>query len=190
MPSPDTFSNVCACVRGCTQSCLFVTPWTIARQAPLSTGFPRQEHWNGLPFLFPGDLPHSGIQPASFTSPELQADSSLLSHRGSSYPLAWRPTQPWVITSVGEDVEKREPLLSAVGTENWCSHYEEHEVWRFFKKLKVELSHDLATPSLSACLKNMKLLSWGGVCTAPFTAALSATAKTREQPRCARRRDG
>ena len=29
---------------------LFVTPWTVAHQAPLSMGFPRQEHWSGLPF--------------------------------------------------------------------------------------------------------------------------------------------
>ena len=32
-------------------------PWTVARQAPLSMGFPKQEHWNGLPFLSPEDLP-------------------------------------------------------------------------------------------------------------------------------------
>ena len=44
------------------------TPWTVALQAPLSMGFPRQEYWNGLPFLSPGDLPHSGIEPVS---PEL-----------------------------------------------------------------------------------------------------------------------
>ena len=40
------------------KSCqLFGTPWTIAHQAPLSMGFPRQEYWNGLPFLSPRDLP-------------------------------------------------------------------------------------------------------------------------------------
>ena len=39
----------------------FVTSWTIAHQAPLSMGFPRQEYWSGLPFPFPGDLPHLGI---------------------------------------------------------------------------------------------------------------------------------
>ena len=38
---------------------LFVTPRTVARQAPLSTGFPRQEYWSGLPFPFSGDLPDS-----------------------------------------------------------------------------------------------------------------------------------
>ena len=34
----------------------FVTPWTVAQQTPLSMGFPRQEHWSGLPFPSPGDL--------------------------------------------------------------------------------------------------------------------------------------
>ena len=43
----------------------FVTPWTVACQAPLSMGLPRQEHWSGLPFSSPGDLPHSVIKPAS-----------------------------------------------------------------------------------------------------------------------------
>ena len=36
---------------------LFVTPRTVARHAPLSVGFPRQEYWSGLPFPTPGDLP-------------------------------------------------------------------------------------------------------------------------------------
>ena len=41
------------------------TPWTVAHQAPLSMGFPRQEYWSGLPFSSPGDLPDPGIKPAS-----------------------------------------------------------------------------------------------------------------------------
>ena len=44
---------------------LFVTPWTVARQAPLSMGFSRQEYWSGLPFPSPGDLPDPGIKPGS-----------------------------------------------------------------------------------------------------------------------------
>ena len=50
---------------------LFVTPWTVASQAPLSMGFPRQEYWNGLPFPSPGDLPDPGIVPESPASPAL-----------------------------------------------------------------------------------------------------------------------
>ena len=57
-----------------------VTPWTIARQAPLSMGFSRQEYWSWLPFPFPGDLPDPGIEPRS---PALQADSSLTELQGS-----------------------------------------------------------------------------------------------------------
>ena len=42
---------------------LFAIPWTAAHQAPLSKGFPRQEHWSGLPFPSPGNLPGTGIEP-------------------------------------------------------------------------------------------------------------------------------
>ena len=48
----------------------FVT-WTVARQAPLSMGFPRQEYWSGLPFLSSGNLPDPGIEPMSPASPAL-----------------------------------------------------------------------------------------------------------------------
>ena len=34
---------------------LFVTPWTVAHQAPPSMGFSRQEYWSGLPFPSPGE---------------------------------------------------------------------------------------------------------------------------------------
>ena len=48
---------------------LFVTPWTVAHQAPLPIGFIRQEYWSGLPFPSPGDLPDPGIEPTSPVSP-------------------------------------------------------------------------------------------------------------------------
>ena len=52
-------------VSGCylaTNSCLFVTPWTVALQTPLSMEFPRQEYWSGLPFPPLGYLPRPGIK--------------------------------------------------------------------------------------------------------------------------------
>ena len=49
-----------------------VTPWTIARQAPLSVEFSRQEYWSGWPFPSAGDLPKPGIEPRS---PTLQTDA-------------------------------------------------------------------------------------------------------------------
>ena len=50
---------------------LLATLWTVARQAPLSVGFSRQECWSALPCPSPGDLPNTGIEPASLTSPAL-----------------------------------------------------------------------------------------------------------------------
>ena len=56
----------------CAQSrLLFATPWTAARQAPLSIGFSRQDYWSGLPFPSPGDLSNPGITPLSPASPAL-----------------------------------------------------------------------------------------------------------------------
>ena len=42
---------------------LFVSPWTVACQAPPSMGFSRQEYWSGMPFPSPGDFPDPGIKP-------------------------------------------------------------------------------------------------------------------------------
>ena len=55
-------------VRACS---VFVTVWTVAHQAPLLTGFPRQEPWKGLPFSTPGDLPDAGIESTPPASPVL-----------------------------------------------------------------------------------------------------------------------
>ena len=55
---------------------LFVSPWTVARQVPLSIGFSRQEYWSLLPCPPPGDLPDTGIESMS---PALQVDSLPLS---------------------------------------------------------------------------------------------------------------
>ena len=43
---------------------VFATLWTVAHQAPLSLGLPRQEYWSGWPSSTPGDLPDPGIEPA------------------------------------------------------------------------------------------------------------------------------
>ena len=55
------------CVRARSHSVLSdsVTAPTVAHQAPLSIGFPRQEFWSGFLFLIPGDLPDIGIEPTS-----------------------------------------------------------------------------------------------------------------------------
>ena len=76
----------------------FVTPWTLASQAPLSMELSRQEYWSGLPCLSPGELPNPGIKPRSLAS---QADSLLSEPPGPklipmshfcTFLAAWFPT--------------------------------------------------------------------------------------------------
>ena len=55
------------------------TPWTVACQAPLSMGFPRQEYWSGCHALALGDIPDPGIKPESLLSPVLAGRFCILS---------------------------------------------------------------------------------------------------------------
>ena len=71
---------------------VFETPWTIAPQVLLSTGFSRQEYWSGLPFPSPGDLADPGSEPGSFA---LQADS--LPSEPPGKPSA-EASSPWIVT--------------------------------------------------------------------------------------------
>ena len=67
---PSTSSCLCLCLLSCAR--VFVTPGTVARQAPLSMELSRQEDWSGLPCPPPGDVPEPGTKPRS---PTLQVDS-------------------------------------------------------------------------------------------------------------------
>ena len=69
----------------------FAIPWTIAHQASLSVGFPRQEYWSGLPFPSPRDLPDPGIKPVC---PGMQVDSLPPSHWGSQLVCQWFDSLP------------------------------------------------------------------------------------------------
>ena len=62
---------VCVCIQFLSHVRLFVTPWTVAHQAPLSLAFSRQEYWNGLPCPPPGDLTDLGITFMPLLSPAL-----------------------------------------------------------------------------------------------------------------------
>ena len=72
-----------------------MTPWTVARQAPLSMEFSRQEYWSGLPFPSPGDLPDPGIEPRS---PALQVDS-LPTELPGKCPAGYQNTDPHTVLS-------------------------------------------------------------------------------------------
>ena len=60
-----THTHVSAAVQSVSRVQLFVTPWTVARQAPLSMGFSRQEYWSELPFPSSKNLPDPRIKPSS-----------------------------------------------------------------------------------------------------------------------------
>ena len=84
---------------------LFLTPWTVACQVPVESS--EQEHWTGLPFIPPRDLPHPGIESVF---PALQADSL--------------PTEPprmssWSLFLLGEIFLSREPGSLAKPRGSW-----------------------------------------------------------------------
>ena len=70
----------CECVLSHVQ--FFATPWSVARQAPLSMEFPRQGYWSGMPFPTPGDLPDPGIKPISLCLLHWHVDSLPLAPPG------------------------------------------------------------------------------------------------------------
>ena len=67
--------------------CLFISPWTVAHQSPLSMGFPRQEYWSRLPFPLSGYPPNPGTEPMS-PMPPVVAD------RFITTSAIWK-AQPW-----------------------------------------------------------------------------------------------
>ena len=73
---------------------IHVTPWTVASQAPLSIGFPRQEYWSGLPLPTPGVLSNPRIKP---TSPALQAVSWVVGRFFTAEPLGKTGTVLWIL---------------------------------------------------------------------------------------------
>ena len=109
---------------------LFVTPLTVAGQAPLSMGFSRQEYWSGLPCPLPGYLPNPGIKPESSKSPALQTNSLLLSHWWSSI---FHPMPPlmiiWVMWCYCIPCPPNEDDIYAfkyVNVAMWEFHFEDH----------------------------------------------------------------
>ena len=79
-----------------------MTPWSVARQTPLSIGFSRQEYWSGWPFPPPGDLPDPGIEPSLLMSPELAGGffttSATWEASGKAFSFESSPTELEVIT--------------------------------------------------------------------------------------------
>ena len=87
---------------------LFMTPWTVAHQAPLSMEFSRQEYWSGFPFLSPEDLTNSGVKPGS---PAFQANSLPPEPPG-------KPSKKSTNNKYWKHVEKKKSSYTFVGNVN------------------------------------------------------------------------
>ena len=74
---------------------LFVTPRTVAHQAPLSMGFSRQECWSGLPCPSPGALPDPGIESTSTASPALAGRFFITEAPGKPGQISYLPVNEW-----------------------------------------------------------------------------------------------
>ena len=101
----------CVCAQSPSPAHLFATLWTVAHQAPLSLGFPRQEFWSGLAFPSPGDLPSPGVELSCPEPPESQEDPFPAEPLGKPRALSCKHLRashakpllrlPWVIPGPG-----------------------------------------------------------------------------------------
>ena len=100
-----------------------MTLWTVAHQAPLSAGFPRQEYWSGLPFPSPGGLPHPGIKPLALAYGFFTAESPGKPHLYQYYgakPLELQVVSYyWVSRHLPFDPETSLRGQSHTGTATW-----------------------------------------------------------------------
>ena len=78
---PKVTPSFHVCAQALSRVRLCTTPRAVARQAPLSVGFPRQEYRSGLPFPSLGDLPDPGMEPTSPAFPALAG--GFFTHRGT-----------------------------------------------------------------------------------------------------------
>ena len=129
---------------------LFETPRTVACQAPLSMGFPRQEYWSGLLFPPPGGLPHAGTESVSpalvgrlFTTDHLGSPTSLQSYKLPACE-AWA-TNWWLFPAneVGLAGTKR----SDHSTSSFCFHAAESEKMFTILNTESENQATLLTPA-------------------------------------------
>ena len=80
-------ADVCVYTQLLSHIWFFVTPWTVAQEAPLSMGFSRQEYWDGLSFPPPGDLLDTGVELVSPPSPAFSGKFFTIEPPRKPYPL-------------------------------------------------------------------------------------------------------
>ena len=97
-----------------------------------------------------------------------------------SWLLVWLLSKVQKIASVSKVIEQRKHLGAVDGSKNGTALWK--TIWRFLKKLKMQLSIDPAIPVLGVYLKEIKSLFQRGICTFMFIATLFTVAKEQKQP--------
>ena len=114
-----------------------MTLWTIDHQAPLSMGFLKQEYWRGLPFLYPGDFPDPGIEPAS---------PALASKFFTTEPLG-KPISNYIPQLKKKKEKKRKVTVgfsnSSVGKESSCNAGGASSIPESGRSAEEEIGHPL-----------------------------------------------
>ena len=91
----------------------FVTPWTVAHQAPLSVGFPRQGYWSGLSLPSPGGLPNPGMEPEP---PAWQVDSL---YYWATWEASWKTNLHSLHPFLPSLKKKKKNIFTVKNTFNW-----------------------------------------------------------------------
>ena len=118
----------------------------------------------------------------------LEKCKSKLQRDITSHQSEWPSSKSLQTITAGEGMEKRELSYMCGGNVNWYSHYQftlRKTVWRFLKKLKIELPYDPAIPLLAIYPEKTTIQK--NTCTPMFKAALFTIARTWKQPTCLNR---
>ena len=136
-----------SCVR------LFAAPWNVARQAPVSVGFSRQESWSGLPFPSPEDLPDPGIEPES---PALQADSlpSESAHKPRNAGVDCHPLLQGIFLTLGTGLHLLRLQVDSLPASHLGSPYPSLVSCWIFASILLHKPQIFAL--LSGCLKSQR----------------------------------
>ena len=126
---------------------LFVTPWTVALQAPLSMGFSRQEYWSGLPCPPPGVFPTQGSNPCLL---------HLLHWQAGSLPLA--PGRPWA--TVHQIARVRYNLASKQQQQytGYCLQMLSICILSGAHKMYTKTDHNLSILNISSKFQRIKIM--------------------------------
>ena len=157
--SPD-LGSCCACAQLLSRVWLFVTPWTVAHQAPLSTGFFRQEYWSWLPFPSPEALPdpQEDLRGRTQVSRVSCLGRNILCHWARTWAACWSYNAISILVCSFELEENLSPLLSSC--DEPCLPKAKNSDGTQGQQLALLQGTDWIGVEIIACNFKSKALSW------------------------------